>query len=160
MSESKRHSDSGCYGPTTIELQRVTGLLDHGKEHARMRLAAENYSLKPGKGRDLTKAVANSMFPCRVQRIRENIANNRSALRDVFVSFSEPLSAAALEGTGGTSSVAPDTTTALSVTLASASTILPISMDDYEIAHAEHQGNAGVDVDPFPNVDDAEQIIS
>ncbi|GJV20537.1 hypothetical protein Tco_1369557 [Tanacetum coccineum] len=96
----------------------------------------------------------------RVQRIRENIANNRSALRDVFVSFSEPLSAAALEGTGGTSSVAPDITTALSVTLASASTIPPISMDDYEIAHAEDQGNAGADVDPFLNVDDAELIIS
>ncbi|GKG21775.1 hypothetical protein Tco_0384370, partial [Tanacetum coccineum] len=26
----------------------------------------------------------------RVQRIRENIANNRSTLRDIFVSFSEP----------------------------------------------------------------------
>ncbi|GKG03657.1 hypothetical protein Tco_0311293, partial [Tanacetum coccineum] len=96
----------------------------------------------------------------RVQRIIENIANNISALRDVFVSFSEPLSVAALEGTGGTSSVSPDTTTSLSVTLASASTILPISMDDYEIAHAEDQGNAGADVDPFPNVDDAELIIS
>ncbi|GJZ89549.1 hypothetical protein Tco_0661331 [Tanacetum coccineum] len=71
--------------------------------------------------------------------IRENIANNRSVLRDVFVSFSKPLSVAALEGTGGTSSVALDTTTALSVTLASASTIPPISMDDYEIAHAEDQ---------------------
>ncbi|GKE98359.1 hypothetical protein Tco_0021710, partial [Tanacetum coccineum] len=74
-----------------------------------------------------------------VQRIRENIANNRSALRDVFVLFSEPLSAVALEGTGGTSSVAPDTTIALYVTLASASTIPPISMDDYEIAHAKAQ---------------------
>ncbi|GKD50776.1 hypothetical protein Tco_1279752 [Tanacetum coccineum] len=52
------------------------------------------------------------------------------------------------------------TTTALFVTLASASTIPPISMDDYEIAHAKDQGNAGADVDPFPNVDDAELIIS
>ncbi|GKA27782.1 hypothetical protein Tco_0713950, partial [Tanacetum coccineum] len=82
------------------------------------------------------------------------------ALRDVFVLFFEPLSVAALEGTGGTSSIAPDTTTALSVTFASASTIPPISMDDYEIAHAEDQGNAGVDVDPFPNVDDTKLIIS
>ncbi|GJR58024.1 hypothetical protein Tco_1500186 [Tanacetum coccineum] len=96
----------------------------------------------------------------RVQRIRENIANNRSALRDVFVLFSEPLSAVALEGTGGTSSVAPDITTSLSVTLASASTIPLISMDDYKITHAEDQGNACADVDPFPNVNDAELIIS
>ncbi|GJU36213.1 gypsy type transposase [Tanacetum coccineum] len=65
-----------------------------------------------------------------------------------------------LEGTGGTSSVAPDTTTALSVTLASASTIPPISIDDYEIAHVEDQGNAGADVDTFLNVDDVELIIS
>ncbi|GJT18860.1 hypothetical protein Tco_0877566 [Tanacetum coccineum] len=96
----------------------------------------------------------------RVQKIRENIANNRLALRDVFVLFSEPLSVVALEGTTGTSSVAPDITTALSVALASASTIPPISMDDYEITHAEDQGNIGVDVDPFLNVDEAELIIS
>ncbi|GJV07192.1 hypothetical protein Tco_1344848 [Tanacetum coccineum] len=96
----------------------------------------------------------------RVQSIRENIANNRSALCAFFVSFSEPLSAAALEGTAGTSSVAPDITTPLSVTLASASTIPPISMDDYEIAHAEDHRNAGADVDPFPNIDEVELIIS
>ncbi|GKE99974.1 hypothetical protein Tco_0023325 [Tanacetum coccineum] len=48
----------------------------------------------------------------------------------------------------------------LSVTFASVRSTLPISMDDYEIAHAEDQGNTGVDVDPFPNVDDAELIIS
>ncbi|GKF80660.1 hypothetical protein Tco_0239262 [Tanacetum coccineum] len=95
-----------------------------------------------------------------VQRIRENIANNKSALCDVFVSFSEPLSAVALEGTTDTSSVAPDITTALSMTLASASSIPPISMDDYEIAHAKDQGNVGADVDPFSNVDEAELIIS
>ncbi|GJT59022.1 hypothetical protein Tco_1002555 [Tanacetum coccineum] len=63
-------------------------------------------------------------------------------------------------GMGGTSSVVPNTTTNLSVTLASASTIQPISMDYYEITHAEDQGNAVADVDPFPNVDDAELIIS
>ncbi|GJV71320.1 hypothetical protein Tco_1491315 [Tanacetum coccineum] len=96
----------------------------------------------------------------RVLRIRENIANNISTLRDVFVLFSEPLSVADLEGTTGTSSVAPDITTALSVTLASASTIPPISIDDYEIAHEEDHGNADADVDPFPNVDEAELIIS
>ncbi|GJW04937.1 hypothetical protein Tco_1563793 [Tanacetum coccineum] len=96
----------------------------------------------------------------RVQRIRENIANNISALRDVFVSFSEPLFAAALEGTGGTSSVPPETTTTLSVTLVSASTIPPISMDDYEVMRADGQEGTGADVDPFPNVDDAELIIS
>ncbi|GJT44399.1 putative reverse transcriptase domain-containing protein [Tanacetum coccineum] len=53
-----------------------------------------------------------------VQRIRDNIANHGSALRDVFVPLVEPLSSVALEGTEGTSGTAPDTTTALSVTFA------------------------------------------
>ncbi|GJS77213.1 hypothetical protein Tco_0727094 [Tanacetum coccineum] len=70
----------------------------------------------------------------RVQKIMDNIANHKSALRDVFVSIVET-----------------------SLPLLS---IPPISMDDYEIAHADDQGNAGADVDPFPNVDDAELIIS
>ncbi|GKE59962.1 hypothetical protein Tco_1510329 [Tanacetum coccineum] len=96
----------------------------------------------------------------RVQRIRENIADNRSALRDVFVSFSEPLSAVALESTGGTSNVVIDTTTALSVTLASASTIPPISTDDYQVVHTDGQKGIDADVNPFPNVEDAELNVS
>ncbi|GJS97175.1 hypothetical protein Tco_0804143 [Tanacetum coccineum] len=76
----------------------------------------------------------------------------------------DPLSAAALEGTEGTSGAAPDTTTALSVTFVSVSTIPPISTEDYEVAHADGQESAGADgqavvhenVNPFPNIDDAE----
>ncbi|GJW19911.1 hypothetical protein Tco_0027347 [Tanacetum coccineum] len=83
-----------------------------------------------------------------------------SALRDVFISIVEPLSSVALEGTKSISSTVPETTTALSVTFAHVSSIPPISMDDYEIAHADDQGNVGADVDPFPNVDDVELIIS
>ncbi|GKB13476.1 hypothetical protein Tco_0847399 [Tanacetum coccineum] len=49
----------------------------------------------------------------RVQRIKENIANNRPALHDVFVPLAEPLSIVAFEDTGGTSGTAPDTTTAI-----------------------------------------------
>ncbi|GKF13269.1 hypothetical protein Tco_0054731 [Tanacetum coccineum] len=96
----------------------------------------------------------------RVQRIRENIANDRSALCDVFVSFYEPLYAFVLEGTGGASNVAIDTTTALSVTLASASTIPPISTDDYHVVHADGQEGIVVDVNPFPNVEDVELNVS
>nr|GEV95194.1 hypothetical protein [Tanacetum cinerariifolium] len=79
-------------------------------------------------------------------------------LRGVFVPLSEPLSIMALEGTEGTFGAAPDTTTALFVTFVSVSTILPISTDDYEIAHTEGEEGVGVDVeavadegtDPFP----------
>ncbi|GJZ11958.1 hypothetical protein Tco_0546717 [Tanacetum coccineum] len=100
----------------------------------------------------------------RVRRIKENIANDRSAFRDVFVSLAEPLSIAALEGTAGTSGTAPGTTTALSVTFASASTIPPISTDDYEVVHTngqegtdvDGQTGTGADANPFPSIDDAE----
>nr|GEW42196.1 hypothetical protein [Tanacetum cinerariifolium] len=81
----------------------------------------------------------------RVKKIRENIAKHVSALRGVFVPLSEPLSAAALEGTEGTFGSTHDTTTTLSMTFVSASTILPISIDDYEVAHADGQGDADVD---------------
>ncbi|GKD48488.1 hypothetical protein Tco_1277464, partial [Tanacetum coccineum] len=111
----------------------------------------------------LSLYVSNS----RVQKIRENIANHISALRGVFVPLSKPLSAAALEGTEGTPGAAPDTTTVLSVTFISSSAIPPISVDDYEVAHADGQESAGADgqavvdenVNPFPNIDGAELNI-
>ncbi|GKC60204.1 hypothetical protein Tco_1087802 [Tanacetum coccineum] len=104
----------------------------------------------------------------RVQRIRENIVNNRLALHDVFVSFFEPLSIVALEGTKGNSGAAPDTTTTLSTTYASASSIPPIFTDDYVVVHtdnqestgADGQAGVGVNVNLFPNINDAELDIS
>ncbi|GJY84007.1 hypothetical protein Tco_0497383 [Tanacetum coccineum] len=104
----------------------------------------------------------------RVQRIKENIANHRSALRDVFVPLSEPLSATALMGTKVISATT-DTPTALSTTLASASNITPISIEDYEVAGTDGQEAAnesvpnnatGGNVNPFPNVDDVELNVS
>ncbi|GKE21805.1 hypothetical protein Tco_1433317 [Tanacetum coccineum] len=100
----------------------------------------------------------------RVRKIKENIANQRSALRDVFVPLSEPLSATALTGTEGTSGVKPataDTTTTMSIVIASTSTVRPISIDDYEVVGTDDQAAADrnvadEDVNPFPNVDDAE----
>ncbi|GKE49382.1 hypothetical protein Tco_1480640, partial [Tanacetum coccineum] len=104
----------------------------------------------------------------RVQRIRENIVNNRLALHDFFVLFFEPLCIVALEGTKGNSGAAPDNTTALSTTYASASSIPPIFTDDYVVVHADNQESTGADgqagvganVNPFPNIDDAELDIS
>ncbi|GJZ99867.1 hypothetical protein Tco_0672418 [Tanacetum coccineum] len=79
----------------------------------------------------------------------------------------DPLSIVNLEGTKGTSGTAPDTTTSLSTTYASASSIPPISTDDYVVVHADNQESTGADgqtcvgvvVNPFPNVDDAELDI-
>ncbi|GJT18356.1 hypothetical protein Tco_0877062 [Tanacetum coccineum] len=95
----------------------------------------------------------------RVQRIKENIANNRPALHDVFVSFSEPLSIVALGGTEDTSGTTPYTTTALSTTFALAGSVPSISTDDYLIVHADDQEGTGADVNPFPSIDDAELVI-
>ncbi|GKE13113.1 hypothetical protein Tco_1416664 [Tanacetum coccineum] len=92
----------------------------------------------------------------RVQKIRENIINHRSALRDIFIPLAEPLSSVALEGT---SCIAPATTTTLSVTFASVSSIPPILTDDYEVVHADGLEGVGADANPFPNVDDVELNI-
>ncbi|GKE17395.1 hypothetical protein Tco_1424972 [Tanacetum coccineum] len=95
----------------------------------------------------------------RVQKIRENIANHRSALRDIFIPLAEPLSSVALEGMEDTSGTDPNTTTALSVTFASVSSIPPNLTDNYEVVHADGQGGVGADANPFFNVDDAELNI-
>ncbi|GJW45643.1 hypothetical protein Tco_0077289 [Tanacetum coccineum] len=97
----------------------------------------------------------------RVWKIKKNIANHVSALRDVFIPLSEPLSAVALEGTEGTSVAAVDTTTALSIVVASTSTVRSISVDDYEVTGTDDQATADSyvadeDANPFTNVNDAE----
>nr|GEV66872.1 hypothetical protein [Tanacetum cinerariifolium] len=80
----------------------------------------------------------------RVKKMRENIANHVSILCGVFVPVSEPLSAAPLEGMEGTFGSTHDAAATLSINFVSASNIPPISTDDYEVAHADGQGGAGV----------------
>ncbi|GJY39264.1 hypothetical protein Tco_0425628 [Tanacetum coccineum] len=107
-------------------------------------------------------ALSLALDVSRVRKIKENIANHRLALRDVFVPLAEPLSVTALTGTKVTSNVIPatvDTTTALSITFASASTIAPISVYDYEVVGTDDQACADGNATPFPNVDDTELNI-
>ncbi|GJV68888.1 hypothetical protein Tco_1484397 [Tanacetum coccineum] len=97
-----------------------------------------------------------------VRRIKEYIANQRSALRDVFVPLAEPFSATILIGTEGTSDIVSATTNtnmALSTTFAFASSIAPIFVDDYEVVGADEQVVADKNAASFPNVDDAELNI-
>nr|GEW01749.1 hypothetical protein [Tanacetum cinerariifolium] len=73
-------------------------------------------------------------------KIKANIAAKRSALLDVWTPSSEPMSVQNLIGEANTSASIPTatiTTTALSTTFASASSIPPITVDDYEIVHAD-----------------------
>nr|GEV70028.1 transposase (putative), gypsy type [Tanacetum cinerariifolium] len=95
----------------------------------------------------------------RVKKMRENIANHVLALRGVFVPLSEPLSAVALEGMEGTSSSTHDAASTLSITFVFASTIPPISTNDYEVAHADGQGGASVG-DETATVDDINLFVS
>ncbi|GKA50584.1 hypothetical protein Tco_0743657 [Tanacetum coccineum] len=63
-----------------------------------------------------------------------------------------------VSSTEGTSNVIPataDITTALSITFASASTIAPISVYDYEVVGTDNQADADGNAEPFPNVDGA-----
>ncbi|GJR03895.1 hypothetical protein Tco_0526879 [Tanacetum coccineum] len=97
-----------------------------------------------------------------VQKIKENIANPRSFLHNVFVPLFEPLSAAVLtctEGTSDTVLATADTTMALSTTFSSVSIIAPIFVDDYEVVGTDDQAGADGNVEPFPNVDHAELNI-
>ncbi|GKA72624.1 hypothetical protein Tco_0778840, partial [Tanacetum coccineum] len=110
---------------------------------------------------------ASDVFSSRVWKIKENIANHKSALRNVFVPLAELFSSTVVIGTEGTSKITPGITTALSTTFASASSIPPISINDYEIASVDGQEGADVDgqvvtdgnADPLPNVDDADLNI-
>ncbi|GJW21955.1 hypothetical protein Tco_0032577 [Tanacetum coccineum] len=81
-------------------------------------------------------SLALDVSSSRVRKIKDTIANHRSALRDVFVPLAEPLSVTDLtcmEGTSNTMDATVDTTMALSTTLASAGTVAPIFVDDYEV---------------------------
>nr|GEW48575.1 hypothetical protein [Tanacetum cinerariifolium] len=87
-----------------------------------------------------------SISHSRVKQIRENIAAQRSALVGVWTPLSEPLSVTSLMGKASTSGVVladSMTTTALSTTFASASSIHPIFIDDYEIVGVDGQEGAG-----------------
>ncbi|GJT52159.1 hypothetical protein Tco_0978316 [Tanacetum coccineum] len=82
-------------------------------------------------------SLALDVSSSRVRKIKENIANHRSALWDVFVSLAEPLSVTALTGT----------------------IIALIFVYDYEVVGTDNQADADGNAEPFPNVDDAELNI-
>nr|GEW84263.1 hypothetical protein [Tanacetum cinerariifolium] len=105
-------------------------------------------------------SFALSVTHSRVKRIRQNVTAQRSALIDVWAPLVDPLSAKSLIGKASTSSsvpVAVMTTTDLSTTFASASSIPPITIEDYEIVGTDGledaQGNGQENVASFPTVE-------
>nr|GEX65111.1 hypothetical protein [Tanacetum cinerariifolium] len=105
-------------------------------------------------------SFALSVTHSRVERIKENVAAQRSTLIDVWVPLVDPLSAKSLIGETSTSDSVPATvvtTTALSTTFASASFVPPITIEDYEIVGMDGpddaQGNGQGNVASFPTVE-------
>ncbi|GJT94994.1 hypothetical protein Tco_1090512 [Tanacetum coccineum] len=99
-------------------------------------------------------------------RFSDTSFSGSSSLRNIFIPLSEPLSVTDLTGTEGTSTIVvvpTGTTTALSITFASASVVRLISTDDYEVVQVDSQRGGGTEdqiggnnVDPFPSVDDVD----
>ncbi|GJZ26669.1 hypothetical protein Tco_0570922 [Tanacetum coccineum] len=109
-------------------------------------------------------SLALDVSSIRVKKIRENIANQRSALRDVFVPLAEPFSAAVLIGTEGIYDIVDATAGLIPMApitiFSSASTLAPISVDGLpRLVGTDDQTTADENAEPFPNVDDAELNI-
>nr|GEX24789.1 putative transposase (putative), gypsy type [Tanacetum cinerariifolium] len=110
----------------------------------------------------ITLSLALDVSNIHIWKIKENIANQRSALHDVFVHLSELLSIVVLTCTKGTSDVMFATggaTTTLSTTFASANIIAHIYVNDYKVIDEEDQAAADGNTASFPNVDDVELNI-
>nr|GFA32145.1 hypothetical protein [Tanacetum cinerariifolium] len=151
--EGRQLADVAVYNPSAEadylsalhHLQNLMVLIHHSPDKRVVGASALSFLLE----------VSNS----RVKKMRENIANYVSALRGVFVLLSEPLSTVALEGMEGTSGSTHDVAATLSTTFVSASTTPPISIDDYEVAHADGQGGASVG-DETAAVDDMNLFVA
>nr|GEX88262.1 hypothetical protein [Tanacetum cinerariifolium] len=104
-------------------------------------LRERNFILKKERNALDVKVTELETSPMSKEReIRENLDNQRSALRDVFVPLAEPFFDSVLTGTEGASDTAvatADITMTLSTAFAFASTIVPISIDDYEVMGAD-----------------------
>nr|GEW13672.1 hypothetical protein [Tanacetum cinerariifolium] len=104
-------------------------------------------------------SFALSVTQSQVERIRENVAVQRSTLIDVWVPLVDLLSAKSLIGESSTSGSVPTivvTTAAMSTTFAAASSVPPIIIEDYEIAGTDGpkdgQGNGKGNIASFPTV--------
>ncbi|GJW84076.1 hypothetical protein Tco_0552932 [Tanacetum coccineum] len=143
---------------------RLAAGITHGQE-GRALTADVNFSLLAELKSNKGASVETLMDILRLEetladRLGLNEAQPHVNSYDMFVPLVKPLSSDALEGTEGTSGAAPDTTMALSTTYAFASSVPPILTDDYVVVHVDSQEGAGADVNPLPNVDDAELNIS
>ncbi|GJR70565.1 hypothetical protein Tco_0016630 [Tanacetum coccineum] len=97
-----------------------------------------------------------SVAHSRVKRIRENVAAQRSSLLTFgyyWLTIYLPQSLIGAASTSSSVAAAVVSTTALSTTFASASSVSPITTDDYEIVNVDGQEDAQGNVASFPTVE-------
>ncbi|GJY49848.1 hypothetical protein Tco_0439804 [Tanacetum coccineum] len=164
LAELKSHKDAST--ADVMNLLRLEGPLADAHGMSDLQPDVERLTLPIHRPEDqvvlgeTSLSFALSVTHSRVERIRENVAAQRSALIDVWVPLVDPLSAKSLIGEASTSGSVPATvvtTTALSTTFAAASSVPPITIKDYKIVGTDGpedaQGYGQGNVASFPTVE-------
>ncbi|GJZ18623.1 hypothetical protein Tco_0554746 [Tanacetum coccineum] len=139
LAELKSHKDASIEDISPLADVSGMGDMQHDIEQLKVPIHRSEDQVVLG---ETSLLFALSVSHSRMERIRANIAAERSALLGVWTPLFEPLSVQNLTGKASTSASVPAatiTTTTLSTTFASASSIPPITGDDYEIVHADSQ---------------------
>ncbi|GJX83771.1 gypsy type transposase [Tanacetum coccineum] len=140
LAELKSHKDASV--DDIMNLLRVEGPLADARGMSDLQPHVDQLMLPVHRSEDqvvqgkTSLSFSLSVTHSRVKRIRENVSVKRSALIGVWTPLVDLLSVENLTGEAGTSDGVPvttATTTALSTTFASASSVPPITIEDYEI---------------------------
>ncbi|GJW63605.1 hypothetical protein Tco_0115489 [Tanacetum coccineum] len=164
LAELKSHKDAST--ADVMDLLRLEGPLTNAPGMSDLQPYVEQLTLPIHCPEDqvflgeTSLSFALSVTHSRVERIRENVAAQRSTLTDVWVPLVDLVSAKSLIGEASTSDSVPTavvTTTALSTTFASVSSVPPITIEDYEFVGTDGpedaQGSGQGNVVSFPTVE-------
>ncbi|GKB93981.1 hypothetical protein Tco_0980118 [Tanacetum coccineum] len=160
LAELKSHKDENIVD--VMNLLRLAGHLTDAPGMSDLQPDVEQLTLPIHRPKDqvvlgeTSLSFALSVTHSRVERIRKNVAAQRSALIDVWVPLVDPLSAKSLIGEASTFGNVPVdvvTTIALSTTFAAASSVPPITIEDYEIVCTDGPEDSQGNVASFPTVE-------
>ncbi|GJU65667.1 RNA-directed DNA polymerase, eukaryota, reverse transcriptase zinc-binding domain protein [Tanacetum coccineum] len=149
LAERKSQKDASV--ETIMNLIRLEGPLADSLRMSDLQLDVDQLMLPIHRSKDqvvlgvTSLSFALSVAHSRVEKIRQNIAEKRSALADVWVPLVDPLSIQNLIGAAGTSDSVPTaaaTTTALLNVVISTSSAPSITIDDYEVIGVDGQEDA------------------
>nr|GEV24544.1 nonaspanin [Tanacetum cinerariifolium] len=171
LAELKSHKDASI--TNVMDLLHLEGQLANALGMSDLQLHVDQLMLLVHRSEDQVVLVETSLsFALNVthsydERIRENVEARRSTPIGVWTPLVDPLSIENLIGDVETSNRMPviaATTTALSITFASASTVPPITIEDYEIIGTDGpedaEGSSQAAVASFPNTIDMACLIA